>query len=340
MRVMADALSALMPNPEQVIRPVAAAADTLLGSRGCLFTFHRAADPSVWETLPNRDFYLDLSFLDRLLAYLKKTGWKVVTIEEALRRAARNEPGDRYVNLSVDDCYRDTFEKVVPLFRRHGAPVTLFVTTGIPDGTLPLWCAGLEDVLWSRDRVALESGTLEVCTAKAKRDAYARLAAEWERDDPARRYAAFCSLNGVDPNEIQRRHAITWDMLDALRHDPLVEIGAHTITHARISALPAAEALAEIAGSRERLQNRLEIAVRHFAFPYGRAGDCGPRDFEIARAAGFASAATTRKGLLRRKHNALSLPRNTLVGSHRNLAIAELHLAGMTGVAARMLGRV
>lgn len=338
--MMTPALSALMPTPEQVIRPVMAAADTLLGSRGCLFTFHRAAETAVWETLPNRDFYLDLSFLDRLLGYLKKTGWKIVTVEEAVRRAVRQQPGDRYVNFSVDDCYRDTFELVVPLFRRHGVPVTLYVTTGIPDATLPLVHAGLEDLLWRRERVVLDRETLELHGPKARRAAYARLAAEWERDDPARRYADFCARNGADPAEIHRRHAIDWDMLEALRHDPLVEIGAHTVRHARISTLSPVEALAEIVESRERLQDRLGIPVRHFAFPYGRSGDCGPRDFELARAAGFASAATTRKGLLRRKHNAFSLPRNTLVGSHRSLAVAELHLAGLTGVAARVAGRV
>jgi peptidoglycan/xylan/chitin deacetylase (PgdA/CDA1 family) len=325
---------------QHFVRPVGAAADTLLGSRGCLFTFHRAAPTAVWESLPNRDFYLDLAFLDRLLGYLARTGWAVVTIEEALRRAARGNANDRYVNFSVDDCYRDTFEAIVPLFRRHNVPVTLFVTTGIPDGTLPLWGAGLEDVLSRRDRVVLENETIEVRTPEAKREAYARIEGAWDRNKPSERYAAFCALNDVDAAEMHRKHAISWDMLDTFRHDPLVEIGAHTVTHARISSLPPSDALAEIAESRKRLQKRLGVPVRHFAFPYGRSGDCGPRDFALAREAGFASAATTRKGLVRRNQDAFRLPRNTLVGAHRNLAMAELHLTGMTGLAARMLGRV
>ncbi len=341
MRVpMAEALSAWLPSPAQVVRPLAAVADALLGSRGCLLTFHRAAATSVWESLPNRNFYLDLAFLDLLLGYLKRTGWAVVTIDEALRRAARDDAGDRYVNFSIDDCYRDTFEAAVPLFLRHGVPVTLFVATGIPDGTLPLWTAGLEDVLGRRDRVALEHTTLEVATPKAKREAYRRIAAEWDRAEPFRRYASFCALNGIDPSEMHRRHAISWDMLAALRQNPLVEIGAHSVTHARFSSLSAAEALAEIAGSRDRLQHRLGIPVRHFAFPYGRSGDCGPRDFELARTAGLASAATTRKGLVRRRQDVFSMPRNTLNGRHRSLTMAELHLTGMTGIAARMLGHV
>jgi peptidoglycan/xylan/chitin deacetylase (PgdA/CDA1 family) len=120
----------------------------------------------------------------------------------------------------------------------------------------------------------------------------------------------------------------------------LVEIGGHTVSHARISSLSAAEAFAEIDGGRRRLQERLGIEVRHFAFPFGRSGDCGPRDFDLVRDAGFASGATTRKGLVRHGQDAFRLPRNTLVGAHRHLALAELHLTGVTGVAARVLGRV
>src|SRR5690606_286961 len=129
---------------------------------------------------------------------------------------------------------------------------------------------------------------------------------------------------GVDPAEVYERHAITWDMLAALRDDPLVEIGAHTVSHARISSLTPEAALAEVAGCRARLTEKLGVAPRHFAFPYGRSGDCGPRDFDLVRRAGFASAATTRKGVVRSAQDPFRLPRNTINGDHRNLAMAEL----------------
>ena len=113
-------------------------------SAGCMLTFHRAAPATRWADLPNKGFYLNLDYLDNLLGTLKRDGWEIVTVEELTGRLMRGENGSRLVNFSVDDCYRDTFEHVVPLFRRHGVPVTLFVTTGIPDGSMPLAWAGLE----------------------------------------------------------------------------------------------------------------------------------------------------------------------------------------------------
>lgn len=340
MKRMVSRLIRRMAESEALVRPLTLVADALGGSRGCLLTFHRAAPCALWETLPNRDFYLDLDFLDRFLAHLKMRGWEVVTIEEALRRAALGRVDDRYVNFSVDDCYRDTFEQVVPLFRRHGVPVTLFVTTGIPDGTLPLWAAGLEDVLLRNDRVALADKTISVPTADSKRAAFAEVAAQWDGPEAGDHYAKFCAMNGVDREAMHWKHAISWSMLETLRDDLLVEIGAHTVTHPRVSSLSAQDALNELQGSRERLMSRLHVTSRHFAFPFGRAADCGARDFDIARQAGFTSAATTRKGLVRRGQEAFALPRNTINGGHRNLAVMDLHLSGVTGAAARLSGRV
>ncbi len=322
------------------LRPIGVLADALKGARGCLFTFHRAAPSALWVGLPNRDFYLDLDYLDRLLGYVKAEGWSIVTIGEAIRRASTNRVGGRFVNFSVDDCYRDTFEQVVPLFRKHNVPVTLYVTTGIPDGTLPMWNAGLEDIIAQKDRVLLDGLAMEVETPQAKSQAYSEITKIWDGPEAGRHYASFCTSNGFDAARLHEKHAISWEMLEAMKDDPLVEIGAHTVNHLRVSALPARDALAELTACRLRLVERLGLDVRHFAFPYGRSADAGPRDFDLARQAGFASAATTRKGIVRRGCDLFALPRNTLNGAAKSLAMAELHMTGVSGALARMIGRV
>jgi peptidoglycan/xylan/chitin deacetylase (PgdA/CDA1 family) len=311
------------------------------GSHGCMLTFHRAAPAGAWAGLPNRDFYLDIGFLDRLLSALKTGGWRIVTLDTLLEQA-RTSGNERLVNFSVDDCYRDTAELVVPLFRKHDVPVTLFVTTGIPDGTLPMAQAGLEATLIERDRVTVNGSIVEAPTADAKRNAYRSISASWETggaDSLARHYEAFCRDNGVDAEAIHRQHGISWEMLEPMRQDLMVEIGAHTVTHPHVSQLPDGAAQAEVAGSRERLRARLNVACRHFAFPFGRAADCGDRDFAIAREAGYASASTTHKGLLAPRQDLFRLPRNTVNGSIRSVAYVQALLTGAGGVAARALGR-
>lgn len=317
---------------------IARAADLVLPASGCCLAFHRGVRPADWPLQPNRNFHLDLHYLEQLVSHLKRTGWDIVTMEEAARRAA--EPGSgRFVNFSVDDCYRDTAELVVPLFRRLRAPITLYVTTGIPDGSLRLRSAGLETVLLTEGRVTDDDTTYDLSTEAAKRQAFAKLSQKWDGPHGDRAYEHFCARHGYDPDALDEQHRFTWAMVESLRRERLVEFGGHTVTHARISSLDAAAALEELVGCRTRLEAALDRPVRQFAFPYGRRNDCGERDFALAAQAGFTSAATTRKGLVVPGTDPFRMPRNTLNGGHRNLRYAYAHLSGLSGAAARVLRR-
>ena len=323
---------------KRTARGLLAMSSALLGDRGCCFTFHRVASSARWADLPNRDFYLDAGFLARLLTYLRQTGWAIVSMDEALRRSAQ-PGGGRFVNFSVDDCYRDTAEAVVPLFQRFGVPVTLFLQTGIPDGTDWLREAGLETILQERGHVTAFGKRYKLDTPEAKRAAFAAISAAWDLGDGTAEYLAFCRDHGCDPAVLRRQHAITWEMLDDMHREPLVEIGAHTVSHPHVARLDASAAAAEMGGSRARIEQVLQRRVRHFAFPYGRRADCGARDSALARQVGFVSAATSGKGLLRHGRDPFRLPRNTLNGAHRRIWLAEAHLTGATGAAARITGR-
>lgn len=323
----------------RAVRACRLGVELLAGRAGCFFTFHRAAPAEKWPALPNRNFYLDLDFLDALLDYLSDTGWRIVTVEEGLSLTRAGGSRVRFVNFSIDDCYRDTYSEVVPLFRRHGVPVTLFVTTGIPDATMAMWGAGLEHIVDERDVVSLNGRPIATETIDRKMATFQYIQSLWDGPEAGEHYSRFCRENGYDEAAIHEHHAITWEMLSELAADPLVEIGSHTVSHPRISSLSPEGAFAELCDSQTRLQEKLGVRVKSFAFPYGRNADCGPRDFELARKAGYTSVATTRKGILRRGANVYQVPRNTLNGAYRSVLAVELHLAGVTGVAARVLGR-
>ena len=315
-----------------------AATGSRLHDRGCCMIFHRAVASGDWAGMPNRGFHLDLGYLERMVRHVQARGWDIVSMEEALRRTT--EPGHRrFVNFSVDDCYRDTAELVVPLFQRLGAPITLFVTTDIPDGKLRLRDAGLETILRKAECVGDDGQLYGLNGPKQRRAAYAAISARWEREGGDDAYLRFCERLGEDPDRLDDLHRITWAMLEQVRDLPGVEIGAHTVSHRRISTLDHVAAEAEIAGSRARLEERLGIQVKHFAFPYGQSADCGPRDFDLVRDAGYATATTTRKALIRPGANPYALPRHTINGTHRHLAFAQAHLSGLSALASSVLRR-
>lgn len=71
------------------------------------------------------------------------------------------------------------------------------------------------------------------------------------------------------------------------------EIGAHTMTHADLSALDYTDCKSEIERSRDALARITGHGIRTFAYPFGRYG---PAAIAAARDAGFRAAVTTGSG--------------------------------------------
>jgi peptidoglycan/xylan/chitin deacetylase (PgdA/CDA1 family) len=67
------------------------------------------------------------------------------------------------------------------------------------------------------------------------------------------------------------------------------EIGAHTLTHPTLSAIPLAEARNEVAGSKKKLEDLFGVQIKHFAYPYGNFNDAV---VDLVREAGFETACT------------------------------------------------
>jgi peptidoglycan/xylan/chitin deacetylase (PgdA/CDA1 family) len=113
------------------------------------------------------------------------------------------------------------------------------------------------------------------------------------------------------------------------------------VTHPRLADITAETVLSEMVASRHRLESMLGIEVRHFAYPYGRSPDCGPRDYRLAQNAGFASATTTSKGLLLpgKSWDRFALPRVTLNGHHQQLNCVDAHLSGLSALGASVIRR-
>jgi peptidoglycan/xylan/chitin deacetylase (PgdA/CDA1 family) len=97
--------------------------------------------------------------------------------------------------------------------------------------------------------------------------------------------------------------------LQALAASPLIEIGAHTRTHPRLSELPPERQREEIAGSKADLEAMLGRPIRGFAYPFGSSGDYAAAAVAAAREAGFAYACANVQGPVSLASSPFELPR-------------------------------
>lgn len=95
-------------------------------------------------------------------------------------------------------------------------------------------------------------------------------------------------------------------------HRAGMEIGGHTMHHPILRLLPDAEAEAEIAGGRSRLQELIGAAVEVFAYPNGKPmQDYDERHVALVRRLGFRGAVCTAAGVATRQADVFQLPRFT-----------------------------
>ena len=101
-----------------------------------------------------------------------------------------------------------------------------------------------------------------------------------------------------------------WETIRQLR-DEGVDFGAHSVVHRRFTVLSPAEAYHEAAGSRQRLEDELQLPVDTFAYPYG-AED--PVTRHVVGSAGFQFGLSVRSGSAGRNAPWLALPRIEVTG--------------------------
>jgi peptidoglycan/xylan/chitin deacetylase (PgdA/CDA1 family) len=309
----------------------------LTRGRGVILTFHRVRpfSPPTPGYAPNRLLEIEPDFFDAALALVRWLGFDFVSLAEARRRLI--EGGPRFAAMTFDDGYRDTRDFALPILEKHGAPATVFFATGFLDRTARLWWLELEEALRRLDAatVAIDGRALTVAarTPAEKAAAFERL--YWAlraRPEEALIAAtgALAEQAGVSGAAIADALFMDWDEAAAFAAHPLIAAGAHSRAHRMLAKGAEAEARAEMAGSKTELEGRFGCAVDAFAYPVGDKTSAGPREFALARQAGFACAVTTRPGMLYAEHAAhlWALPRVSVNGMWRSLGDLESLLSG------------
>lgn len=70
-------------------------------------------------------------------------------------------------------------------------------------------------------------------------------------------------------NQIERANMLSEKQICELACDPMVEIGAHTVTHGDLNTMDETQQYVEIKGSIEMLEKITKKSIYHFSIPYG-----------------------------------------------------------------------
>jgi peptidoglycan/xylan/chitin deacetylase (PgdA/CDA1 family)/CelD/BcsL family acetyltransferase involved in cellulose biosynthesis len=283
---------------------------SLSGLSCLIFRYHRVNDEHdpFFNALPVSQFCAQIEYLTR--------HFHLVSLDQL---ASGQLPcnGKRWsVAITFDDGYRDNFIHAFPFLQKIGIPATIFLTTGyIESGLLPWYDqVRLAFKLTSQPRFSLQavggpSGELD---SDARRLKAIELVLAWLRmTGDGNRLSCLPELfrDLRVPNELNLPATmLKWNEIRQMSKGG-ISFGAHTVTHPVLGTLTVSRLREEIVGSKKTVEDRLQIPVRHFAYPFGKPEDFGCDAKRIVQAAGFQSAVTTMFGVNGPEQDPLELKR-------------------------------
>lgn len=314
---------------------------------GAILMFHHVREPQKRDFRPNSHLEITPAFLGAVIRRVRELGFDIVDLDEALLRLSAGGPP--FVVLTFDDGYRNNFVDAYPVLRREAAPFTLYVATGLVDGTAAPWWDVLGEIVGRNARVRVEIGERvierETGTAEQKYRTLDALIAAMillPEDEQRRVVHAAAIAHGVDVAAMLSAAMMNWNELAELAADPLATIGAHSVGHYALARLDAERARREITESVARIETAIGRSPRHFAYPYGSPDTASAREFATAAALGFRTGVTTRRGMLTERHAAtpMALPRISVNGDYQSLRYLDLLLSGVPYAIEKRINRI
>ena len=301
---------------------------SIVPQRGAIILcYHRIAD---LPQSPRRLWVSPQRFAEQLEVLTRN--FVPLSLAELGERLQEGKVPDKAVVITFDDGYADNFWSALPLLERFGVPATVFVKTGLVGTEREFYWDELERLILG-ETVKGRNGETEkgrsgnligqelrleirgrVRQWKLTNDEE-RLKAYHEIHDlltpllPEQREAVLQQLRlwfGVSENGRPDYRLMTVEELVAISRDGLVDIGAHTVNHPDLTAIPPERQRWEIETSKRHLEEWLGRPIRWFAYPYGN-GNFVTR--QLVKEAGFEIACSMFLGVVNNQSNPFWLPR-------------------------------
>lgn len=250
---------------------------------------------------------------------LRSGGYNVLPLRTAMRQLREGTLPSRAVVITFDDGNYDFHARALPIVRRYGYPVTLYLTTYYCRDQRPVFDMACNYILWKgRDHVLAgaeltgDVSPFPLRTPAERLAAFLRIRrftdeAGYGADEKDRLLAALCQALKVDYRRINDRRILYLMSPDEVRDIARAGVDVQLHTHRHRTPRDRELFLREVRDNRSAINGILgERTTEDFCYP---SGDYDPMFLPWLRAEGVSTGTTCLAGFATRETEPLLLPR-------------------------------
>lgn len=288
----------------------------IVSAQTVVLLYHRIAalDQDPWSLAVKPEYFAEQ------LEVLRRIG--VISLRDAEPSNVRPFARGCSIAITFDDGYADNFTNALPLLEKFEVPATFFVTTGYVGKSMPFWWDELQAIMLGArfsGKVSVQVGGQRVALAsgagKSPLESLRRIHPLVQQLDAAEQRKALDALRVATRSTSSSSpadFAMTEEQLLKMSASPFAEIGAHTVTHPKLSALSARHQSEEIEHSKAFLKALSGKEITSFSYPYGASLHFTKSTERLVIASGFQRACTTEDAVFRGHHGGFGIPRLTV----------------------------
>lgn len=228
--------------------------------------------------------------------------FNVVTMAELVAWLRKEHSLPRHpLLITFDDGYYDNYSEAYPILKARNLPATIFLATNQIGTSKPFFWDLVAYCFHhtNRNSADLPHAGTQVWNTE-NRDAVMLAWIDRLKSLPSDEIWKIVKrlpeqLGVAMPDDAFNGLYMTWDHVREIASED-IDIGAHTMSHPRLTLLPREQVREELGGSKRRIEEEIARPVLVFAYPFGLSADFSPEIEAVAVKVGFEAAFTLRSG--------------------------------------------
>lgn len=280
-----------------------------LNKKRLILCWHSFHDAKLRKGFVSDKRSLKIEKFEEQLDWISKFS-EFVTLENILNADAKSEDTRWKVAITFDDGYRDNLTAALPILKKYNAPCTTFLATSfIYNKNLPWW----DLVDWVNSNVK----TLKIDMGNGEKTYFPKDQSLKFTKDAKKAFKD--GLFGYKKDLVREIYHLTGceerndfmsvDEIKEYASDPLIDIGAHTYSHANLALLSTQEIEKEIKNNLVDLEKLGIKKPVFFAYPYGGKNHISNKSKKVIDDFRFKASFSTNPNYLNTEEENSTFPR-------------------------------